>query len=134
MSTDQKNGNKHENPYAALEKLFHEPARLAITSVLCQNEEGRSFADLKKECNLTDGNLNRHLKVLEAADAVHIVKKTEKGSRPQTTVFLSDTGRVGFLGYLQVLEEVLQKAAEALEAPVHAQQFDFGGLQGAPAI
>ena len=80
---------KHDNPYAALEKLFHEPARLAITSALCQNEEGYAFGDLKRACNLTDGNLNRHLKVLEAANAVHIVKKNEKGSRPQTRVYLS---------------------------------------------
>lgn len=126
---------KYENPYAALEKLFHEPARLAITSTLCQSEEGASFADLKKDCNLTDGNLNRHLKVLQGADAVLVIKKTEKGSRPQTRVYLTDQGREGFLAYLQVLEEVLQKAAEALEVPAVHAGFDFGsgGLRPATA-
>ena len=123
---------KHENPYAALEKLFHEPARLAIVSALCESDNGKLFADLKQQCNLTDGNLNRHLKVLDEAEVVHIVKKTEKGSRPQTTVYLSDEGRAGFLAYLQVLEEVLQKAAEALHVPA-ASAFGLGGLENAPA-
>ena len=119
---------KYENPYAALEKLFHEPARLAITSSLCHSEEGCSFADLKKECNLTDGNLNRHLKVLQAADAVMVTKITEKGSRRQTRVYLTDQGREGFLAYLLVLEEVLQKAAEAMEVPALGQRSNHGGL------
>lgn len=122
---------KHENPYAALEKLYHEPARLAITSVLCQSEEGRSFADLKDECKLTDGNLNRHLKVLVESKAIYVIKKSEKGSRPQTRVYLSDEGREGFLSYLLVLEEVLQKAAEALEVPSLAHNVSLGALSSA---
>ena len=45
--------------------------RLAITSALCQADDGKAFADLKQLCNLTDGNLNRHLKVLEEAGLSH---------------------------------------------------------------
>ena len=123
---------KHENPYAALEKLFHEPARLAIVSALCQGQDGKVFADLKQLCNLTDGNLNRHLKVLDEAGVVHIVKKSEKGSRPQTTVHLSEQGRAGFHAYLQVLEEVLVKAAEALDVPATHLGFGLSGLKNAP--
>lgn len=100
------------NPFNGLEKLFHEPKRLAIMSSLCAAGPGISFAELKEACDMTDGNLNRHLKTLEAAEAVKIVKTTEK--RPITRVFLTDHGRDGFHIYLQSLESVLARAAEAL--------------------
>lgn len=103
----------HENPYAALERIFHEPNRLAIMSALCGADEGLSFNELKEMCDLTDGNLSRHLKTLEEADAVR-VKKAFVGSRPRTTVSLSEGGREKFLEYLQALEEVLRMAAASM--------------------
>jgi DNA-binding transcriptional ArsR family regulator len=112
---------KHANPYAALERLFHEPARLAITSALCDAEDGCSFNDLKAVCNLTDGNLNRHLKVLLESGVVESHRQATP-SRPVTMVRLTEAGRLQFLDYLHALEEVLHKAAEALETrdPRHA--------------
>jgi len=104
-----------DNPFASLEKLFHEPARLAITSALCEGVDGKSFCALKAECDLTDGNLNRHLKVLHEAGAVRMERHRE-GSRPLTIVHITDSGRQDFLHYLAVLERVLQRAAESLEA------------------
>lgn len=105
--------SKRENPYAELKQIFHEPNRLAIMSALCNADDGLTFGELKEECDLTDGNLSRHLKALELAKAVRI-KKSFMGSRPQTTIFLSDRGRDRFIEYLQALEEVLNKAAESL--------------------
>ena len=52
------------DPANALERLFHEPNRLAILSALCTARNGISFTDLRDACRLTDGNLNRHLKAL----------------------------------------------------------------------
>jgi DNA-binding transcriptional ArsR family regulator len=106
---------KHENPYAALKTLFHEPNRLAMMSALSQAIDGVTFNDLKRECGLTDGNLSRHLKTLEEAEAIHI-EKTFVDAKPRTTVFLSDAGRKSFIEYLQALEEVLQKAARSVAA------------------
>jgi DNA-binding transcriptional ArsR family regulator len=103
---------KHENPYIALKQIFHEPNRLAIVSALCGAVEGLTFNELKEECNLTDGNLSRHLKALEDAGIVKI-EKTFVGAKPRTTVFLMDHGRESFLEYLQALEQVLRKAAES---------------------
>ena len=105
--------DKSENPYEALEKIFHEPNRLAIMSALCRSSHGLTFNDLKEECRLTDGNLSRHLKALEEAGAIAI-KKTFVGVKPQTTALLSARGRQNFLDYLKALEEVLKKAAEAI--------------------
>ena len=106
---------KHENPYAALKTLFHEPNRLAMMSALSQAIDGLTFNDLKRECGLTDGNLSRHLKTLEEAEAIRI-EKTFVDAKPRTTVFLSDAGRKSFIEYLQALEEVLQKAARSVAA------------------
>ena len=115
---------KRDNPYAALNKLFHEPNRLAIISALCNAEDGMTFHDLKKECELTgDGNLSRHLKSLREARIIRIKKSFVK-TKPQTTVFLTERGRDHFVDYLEALEEVLLKAAESVSTtvPVHLQK------------
>ncbi|MBN1363106.1 MAG: transcriptional regulator [Sedimentisphaerales bacterium] len=103
--------NTHDNPYARLERIFHEPGRLTIMSNLLGAIDGLTFTELKEACELTDGNLSRHLSALENAKAVHI-KKSFAGSRPQTTISLSKQGREDFMAYLQALEAVLLDAAE----------------------
>lgn len=104
-----------DNPYDALEKIFHEPNRLAIMSHLCAAEDGMSFSELRDACNLTDGNLNRHLKVLEESGAVRI-SKAFVDAKPRTTVTLSKSGLDRFSEYLSALSEVLQKANKAIPA------------------
>lgn len=103
-----------DNPYAHLERIFHEPGRLTIMSDLLGAPKGLTFTELKKNSNLTDGNLSRHLKVLEEANAVTINKSFVK-NRPQTMVSLSKHGRKDFLAYLQALEAVLLDAAGKIE-------------------
>lgn len=105
--------SKYENPYSALQRLFHEPNRLAIMSALCSHANGLTFRELKEKCELTDGNLSRHLKALEEGEVIFIEKKFVE-SKPQTTVLLTNKGRERFVDYLKALEEVLKKAAEAV--------------------
>ena len=103
------------NPFEALERIFHEPNRLAIMSALCAADNRLSFNKLKEECGLTDGNLNRHLKVLQEAKAI----KTQKAfvdEKPKTTVFISKNGLNRFNEYLAALSEVLATAKKALPA------------------
>ncbi len=115
---------KPDNPYGGLKRIFHEPSRLAIMSALSAAINGLSFSELKSECNLTDGNLNRHLKVLEEAGAITI-QKTKVGRKFRTMVFLTNSGREQFIEYLKVLEEVLLKAAEALTGEEEAAPFSL---------
>jgi DNA-binding MarR family transcriptional regulator len=122
--------SKRENLYAALDRNFHEPSRLAIVSALCAASDGLSFNELKDTCALTDGNLSRHLKTLEEAGAVAI-RKSFSNSRPLTTVHLSDLGREAFVDYLAALEGVLAKAADALNAEEKSVLFR-PVLQGQP--
>ena len=107
-------GNKTDTPYDALERLFHEPNRLAIMSSLVGSGH-LTFGELKETCGLTDGNLSRHLKTLEEAGAVAI-KKTFHNRRPRTTVYMSDDGKRRFLNYITALEQVLKQAAEQIQA------------------
>jgi len=100
-------------PHDALDRLFHEPRRFAIVSALCAADAGLSFTELKETCGLTDGNLNRHLRVLESAGALRI-HKTFVGLRPRTTATLTRAGLSRFNAYLDALSDVLQAARNAL--------------------
>ena len=102
-------------PYEALRRVYHEPSRMAIVTALCGAEEGLSFSALKAGCDLTDGNLNRHLKALTDAGAVKLLK-TRDGHRTKTVIELTDEGRNGLVDYLHTLEAVLHQAAAALQA------------------
>ena len=98
--------------YAGLDRIFHERARLGIVTSLAGHAEGLGFSDLKTLCGLTDGNLSRHLQVLEEAGFV-ILDKGYEGKRPVTRCRLTDTGRDRFAGYLDVLSNVLRNASRA---------------------
>ncbi len=102
-----------DRPTAHLERVFHEPSRLAILSELCATAGGVTFNGLKETCDLTDGNLCRHLRTLEEAGVVGI-RKERGGARMRSRVFLTDEGRRHFQTYLETLQEVLMRAAEAL--------------------
>ena len=103
-----------QNPFDALEKTFHEPNRLSIMSALCAADKGLTFNELRNQCELTDGNLNRHLKVLDEAESICITKAFVK-NKPQTTVSLSKRGLKRFEEYLSALQQVLSVAQQGLQ-------------------
>lgn len=102
----------NERMEVRLEKLFHEPSRMTMMSVLLEAGEGMAFVELKTACGLTDGNLSRHLKTLSEEGAVRI-KKSFTENRPRTTVTLTAAGRRDFLAYLDELEAILKRARAA---------------------
>jgi len=95
--------------YNGLDRVLHEKARLGIMTALLTRAGGIVFTDLKALCALTDGNLSRHVTVLQEAGLVE-VWKGHQGRRPQTLIRLSETGRADFLAYLQQLEQVIDDA------------------------
>lgn len=100
--------------YEGLERVLHEKARLGILSSLVANPEGLVFSELKELCQLTDGNLSRHIQVLEEAGLIE-VWKGKSGKRPQTLVRLSPEGRERFLDYISLLEQIVSQTLEAAE-------------------
>ncbi len=96
--------------YEGLDRVIHERARLSVLTSLVTNPRGLAFGDLKQLCALTDGNLNRHLRVLEKDEMVEIVKKHDR-NRPLTICRITASGRARYLEYLETLEQVIRDAA-----------------------
>lgn len=97
--------------YNGLDRVLHEKARLGILTSLFTHPEGLAFNDIKSLCSLTDGNLSRHLQVLERESLVSIVKEAGPG-RPLTTCILTQAGRERYLEYLEELQTVLRAVQE----------------------
>src|SRR5689334_16507690 len=105
--------------YEGLDRVIHERARLSILTSLVTNPKGLTFNDLKQMCALTDGNLSRHLSVLEKEKMVEILKGHDQ-NRPLTVCRMTSSGRKRYLEYLSTLEQVIRDAAEDAK-PVGAQ-------------
>jgi len=97
--------------YEGLDRVIHERARLSVLTSLLTNPKGLTFSDLKQLCALTDGNLSRHLSVLEKAKMVEILKGHDR-NRPQTICRITANGRRRYLKYLSTLEQVVKDAAK----------------------
>ena len=98
--------------YDGLNRVIHEKARLGILASLASHPQGLIFGDLKELCTLTDGNLSRHLAMLQEASLVEVWKGFKK-NRPQTMVRLTKMGRKRFSDYITVLESVVADAVSA---------------------
>ena len=97
--------------YEGLDRVIHERARLSVLTSLLTNPKGLTFGDLKQLCTLTDGNLSRHLSVLEKAKMVETAKGHDR-NRPQTVCRITANGRKRYLEYLSTLEQVVKDAAK----------------------
>jgi DNA-binding transcriptional ArsR family regulator len=110
--------------YDGLDRVIHERARLSLLTSLVTHPKGLSFSELKAYCALTDGNLNRHLQVLEEAKLVAVAKRHDS-QRPQTLCKITPLGRRRYLEYLEVLEQVILDGSRASSEP------DSGGRRQA---
>jgi DNA-binding transcriptional ArsR family regulator len=90
---------------AALDKVIHEPGRLAIVSYLDAVAEA-DFLFLMDETGMTRGNLSSHMSKLEKAGYVE-VDKTFVEKIPRTTYRLTDAGRAAFRRYRSQLLDSL---------------------------
>ena len=110
--TDPKHERTGRFAYQGLDRVIHEKARLGVLTSLVAHPKGLVFGDLKQLCGLTDGNLSRHLQVLEEAGLIGIEKGYDR-NRPQTVCRITPAGRRRYLDYLAVLEQVVRDAAGA---------------------
>lgn len=101
--------------YEGLDRVIHEKARLGIMTCLLTRPDGLMFTDLKALCDLTDGNLNRHLDVLREAGFVEL-RKDQGERRTRTVCRVTSAGRASFLKYLAELERVVTDGAAAAQA------------------
>ena len=106
-----------ESPFAydGLSRVIHERARLGVLTCLVTHPKGLPFPQMKKLCALTDGNLNRHLQVLQEALLVSLAKAPDR-ERSQTIYRITALGRKRYLEYLSVLEQVILDGAPAAKS------------------
>lgn len=102
--------------YEGLDRVIHEKARLGVLTSLAGAPEGLTFGELKRLCDLTDGNLNRHLSFLTESGFVEQIRESNLG-RPQTTCKLTSAGRKRFLKYLEELQRVVLDAQARMVPP-----------------
>jgi DNA-binding MarR family transcriptional regulator len=89
-----------------LDRLIHQPVRLAIVSSLAVNDT-LSFADLRSLLDLTDGNLSVHARKLEEEGYVDCDKGFD-GRVPRTEYRLTDRGRKALQRYLDHMEALIR--------------------------
>jgi DNA-binding MarR family transcriptional regulator len=106
--------NEGRFAYEGLDRVIHERARLSVLTSLITHPKGLTFNELKQLCSLTDGNLSRHLSVLEKDAMVEILKGHDR-NRPQTVCRITAAGRKRYLEYLETLEQVVRDAAKGAE-------------------
>lgn len=126
--TKAKGQRAHPFAYEGLDRVMHERARLGVLTSLLANQKGLSFAALRQLCGLTDGNLSRHLEVLETAKLIEITRTTED-ARPLSVIRITANGRKRFVSYLTVLEQVLLDAG----APAEGDDARTRGLLNLPS-
>ncbi|MEJ7741883.1 MAG: transcriptional regulator [Nocardioidaceae bacterium] len=95
------------HPINDLDEVVHQRVRLGILAVLAEARRA-DFSFLRKSLDLTDGNLARHLQVLEAAGYVAI-DKTFEGRRPRTWVRATPEGGRAFQREVRSLRELLNQ-------------------------
>ena len=93
---------------ADIDRLIHEPARLAILTALsaCKSAD---FTFLQRLTGLTPGNLSSHLVRLEEAGLIWSNKQII-GRRPHTDVGLTQQGITAIDHHWQQLDNLRQRA------------------------
>jgi DNA-binding MarR family transcriptional regulator len=89
---------------AELDRLIHEPGRLAILTALscCRTVD---FLYLQRLTGLSKGNLSSHLAKLEQAGLV-VVEKGYVAKTPTTTLSLTKDGRSGIQRHWKRLDQL----------------------------
>jgi len=97
--------------FADLDSVIHSRVRLAILILLLQSKTA-NFTYLKKEIDVSDGNLSTHLRKLEESRYIKIQKRFEN-RKPKTTISLTNKGRIALKEYTNNLEEYLRLVSES---------------------
>lgn len=101
------------HPSQLLDDTVHQRVRLGILAVLAEADQA-DFGYLKEVLDLTDGNLSRHLRVLEDAGFVTIEKGYED-RKPRTWVKATRPGRKALADHLAALQQLIDAVSEDKE-------------------
>lgn len=88
-----------------LDPILHQPLRTQLAAFLAGAGEA-TFSELKRQLEVSDGNLDSHLKKMIAAEYIN-VRKDDSTARMQTSYTLSKTGRAALQRYILALQKML---------------------------
>ena len=97
-----------------LNAILHQPVRTQLVAFL-MTRENATFKELKEVLEVTDGNLDAHIKKLMAEKYIKSKKVTGKG-RPQTFYSLTNKGSQAFREYIQTLQVLLHSEDYKLDS------------------
>jgi DNA-binding MarR family transcriptional regulator len=103
------------HPTGALNDVVHHRHRLGILTIASEAAQVE-FGYLRAALDLTPGNLNRHLAVLEEAGLV-LIDKGYAGKRTRTSVRITKAGRKALAGEIAVLERLVRNHSSAPRNP-----------------
>jgi DNA-binding MarR family transcriptional regulator len=93
------------HPIHRLDDDVHQRVRLGILAELATAAKA-DFAHLKATLDVTDGNLGRHLQILEQAGLITTDKRDDDG-RPRTWIKITRKGRAALRRELQALSDLI---------------------------
>lgn len=88
-----------------IDEVIHGRVRLGVMAYLSGSDTA-DFNELKARLDVTDGNLSVHLRKLEDAGFVEVLKSFQ-GRRPLTRARLTDHGRKAFVAYLDAMARLV---------------------------
>lgn len=88
-----------------LDAVLHQPVRTRLAAFLFTRGEA-TFTELKKQLEVTDGNLDAHMKKFIAAEYIQ-PKKERIGKRLISTYSLTKKGRHAFEDYIETMKRIL---------------------------
>jgi DNA-binding MarR family transcriptional regulator len=103
------------HPALDFDDVVHQRTRLGILTVLAEATEA-DFTYLRKVLDLTDGNLGRHLEILEGARLVAI-SKGYRGRRPRTWATITAEGRRALRQELASMRALMRRLDSAIGGP-----------------
>ncbi|MFI9331017.1 winged helix-turn-helix domain-containing protein [Kitasatospora sp. NPDC052868] len=104
---EDKDGSAGRHPTQELDDTVHQRVRLGVLTI-AREADRVEFGFLKGQLGVTDGNLSRHLKVLEDSGLI-AVAKGYAGRRPRTWVTLTAPGAQALDRELRALRELVQR-------------------------
>jgi DNA-binding MarR family transcriptional regulator len=94
-----------KHPVHRIDDTVHQRVRLGILALL-EPVKSADFTYIRDELDLTDGNLGRHLQVLEEAGYL-LIKKGFEARRPRTWISLTKEGRRALNVEVAALQELI---------------------------
>ncbi|MFF9685272.1 transcriptional regulator [Streptomyces sp. NPDC014623] len=110
-STAARGDEEGPHPTQSLDDTVHQRVRLGILTI-AREADRVEFGFLKKQLAVTDGNLSRHLRVLEESGSITL-EKGYAGRRPRTWIVLTGEGAQALGAELRALRALVMR----LETP-----------------